>query len=75
MTVEAGTARYEAMRPLFVLIPAAAALFGGAGGGGCERSAARRTRSLIRPVELFGGGFARIAANDFSGPGAGGGGG
>lgn len=68
MTVEAGTARYEAMRPLFVLIPAAAVFFGALAVAGVRKINRSADRSLIRPVELLAEDSARIAANDFSGP-------
>ncbi len=68
LTVEDGTRRYQALRPLFVLIPAAAVFFGAAAVAGMRRLNRSADRNLIRPVVQLAQDSARIAANDFDGP-------
>lgn len=68
LTVEDGTRRYEALRPLFVLIPAAAIFFGAAAVAGVRRLNRTADRNLIRPVVELAEDSARIAQNDFTGP-------
>ena len=68
LTVEDGTRRYEALRPLFALIPAAAVLFGAAAVAGVRRLNRTADQNLVRPVVELALDSARIAAGDFDGP-------
>lgn len=68
LTVEEGNQRYQMLRPLFVLIPLGALLWGGMAAAAAVRLLGRVDKGIIQPVERLAQDSRRIAANDFSGP-------
>lgn len=68
MNVEEGNQRYEVLRPLFAVIPAAALFFGIAAVAAVERLKAWTSKRLVEPVLRLAEDSGRIAANDFDGP-------
>lgn len=68
MNVEEGNQRYEVLRPLFAVIPAAAVFFGIAAVAAVERLKGWTSKRLVEPVLRLAEDSGRIAANDFDGP-------